>query len=121
MYWYIVLNDKKLPTPYDVSLAANGMINILNRFSISLNILLASSILALFVIMEDRNILNWKVFSYLNKISFGIYLLHMPVICSIGFFVYNNTGNLIITILTIVSILIILSLFFHIVIEKKIT
>ncbi len=92
---------------------------ILNKFSIPLNVLLAGSILSLTAILGNKSFLNHKVFSYLNKIGFGIYLLHMPIICIVGFYMYRHTSNLIIVIGSVCAVLIIASLLFHFFIEKK--
>ncbi len=47
----------------------------------------------LFVICFDRNFIRFfsiKPFLYLGKISFSFYLLHLAVMCSLGFFVFSE-------------------------------
>ena len=64
--------------------------DLINKFSVSCNILLATSLFE--VIMKIGGIFNRKIFSIINSISFSIYLLHMPIICSLGFFLITRGG-----------------------------
>jgi peptidoglycan/LPS O-acetylase OafA/YrhL len=96
-------------------------IELFNKFAESINMFLAASILGLFVMFSSRNILNLKLFEILNKISFSIYLLHMPVICSIGFFLYKCRCNITLIFFVVTLVLVLLSIPFHIFVEKKLT
>lgn len=96
-------------------------IELFNKFTESINMFLAASILGLFVMFSSRNILNFKLFEILNKISFSIYLLHMPVICSIGFFLYKCGCDIPLIFFVVTLVLVLLSIPFHIFVEKKLT
>lgn len=100
-------------------LLLNRFNGIKDRINVSLNFILVFAIFDLFNSLQERSLLNNKIFSYCNNISFGIYLLHMPVICSLGYFVLQLTNNFAITCSLIISSLIFLSVFYYIFIEKK--
>ena len=99
----------------------NKNVELLSRFTETINMLLAASILGLFVLFRRRNILNFKLFEILNKISISIYLLHMPVICSIGFFLFKCGCSIPLIFFVVTLVLVLLSIPFHIFVEKKLT
>lgn len=94
--------------------------NILSDFSILCNILLSFSIFAILLSFED-NCLNSKIFSKLNKISFGVFLLHMPIICSVGFKLYICGFSVPCIFFVVLIVLALVSYPFHLLIEKKLT
>lgn len=60
-----------------------------------------------------------KIFLKLNKISFGIYSFHWPVVCSIGSYLIMNTKKYQFLLCWLVSIIItfIISIIYHYIVE----
>lgn len=102
---------------------ATYQIPLINKFFVSINMLLATSILNILqsFSIKKRNVFNLRIFYHLNKIGFSIYLLHMPVICSVGFLLYRLHFNLVVIIIGVVSILLFVSLFFYKFVETKLS
>lgn len=103
------------------TIKTNNNIEVISNYTVALNICLATSILGLFEMFKERNVLDYNLFSLLNKISFSIYLLHMPIICSIGFCMYKNGCNTLLTFTVVTLVLVFVSIPFHLFVEKKMT
>ena len=72
--------------------------------------------------MKGDVLFNRKFFSRFNSISFSIYLLHMPIICSLGFFLITRGGYSIGIVVTSVTLfLCFISVLFHYFVENKLT
>ena len=94
---------------------------LLAKVGVSINMLLAASIIALFCLYKKRNILNFKLFSTFNKISFSIYLLHMPLVCSLGFWMFIHKFSTWVICLTVFICLLMIAIPFHFYVEKKLS
>lgn len=104
-------------------LDATYQIPLINKFSVSINMLLVTSIFNLFqsFSVKERNIFTLKIFYHLNKIGFSMYLLHMPVICSVGFYLFRSKYTFFVIFTVIVLVLLHTSILFHIFVERKLT
>lgn len=72
-----------------------------------------------------NKILQGKVFVYLGKISFGIYVFHWPIICSVGamfiLLLWNKCGDVVafsIAILISVVVTLVLAILYNVTVEK---
>lgn len=127
-----ILNFFSSPVALFIALATIVLL-ILNKFSLGYNLLYfvfswTSAILIYNAAFEKNKILNAilsvKVFKYLGKISYGIYLYHFPVFyCSLYFkidLVPKSFGQALLIDIIRVSIVVIISILSYEFIEKKI-
>lgn len=69
-------------------------------------------ILAIDTCRPLRSLLSQKVFTFLGRISFGVYLIHMLMLCSVASSVYLRTESLWVTFIAYVATTIPLSILF---------
>lgn len=87
----------------------------------------AMVIVGIYECKEIAGFLENKLFLFLGKISFSLYLIHIPILFSVGtdaFLIFNRCFenyhvNVLLTFMLTFVILIILSLVFHVIVESK--